>query len=127
MAAKVTYHGGEAKVSTVEELDAVVTRAHEEALKRPSMIELVLDSGDAMAMGLGREVTVLSFVPHTLEPPYFASLGDVSAEGFIDFAYAGQFSEFPRSQAIPVDVGREALRGFFATGNLPQVVAWQEV
>jgi hypothetical protein len=126
MAATLTYHGGTVEVSTVDELGALVTKAQAEG-REPSILELVIDSGAAMSIGLGREMTVLGFVPGSLDPPYYASLGDLAADGFIEFAYGGQFTEFPLSQAIPLEVGIDALLDFFVTGTLSQAVTWQEV
>jgi Immunity protein Imm1 len=127
MAGKVIHAMREVEVFSVEELDSIVDRAHAESRTEPSVLELVLESGDTMSIGIGREITVLSSVASSMDPPYFASLGDASANGFVSFMYGGHVTEFPMSQAIPMSVARAALRDFYVSGGLSDAIEWQQV
>jgi hypothetical protein len=33
--------------------------------------------------------------------------------------------EFPRSEVIAMETGREAMRHFFSTGELPNAIEWE--
>jgi Immunity protein Imm1 len=120
---------GVAEVDSVDELDTLLARLTREAeLTDPFVVELVAGEHGTLAMGVGRPETVLSHTPASGDPPYHASRGDPSAEGFIDFYFQGSYSEYPREQAVPVEVGREAMRRYFdRPDRLPDNVEWQEV
>jgi hypothetical protein len=116
-----------AVVESIDELDHRLAVLTEEAKKRPFMAELIATNGNSLSMGLGREETVLSWVPANNDPPYYASKGNPNAEGTIVFYYSGDWSEFPRWSAVPVPAGWATMREFFQTGERPSTVEWQEV
>jgi hypothetical protein len=78
----------------------------------------------APGIGLGRPETIAVFIPEdTLVPPSIHAVG--SAQGTIVFQYGGEWSEFPRSEVIAMETGREAMRHFFSTGELPNAIEWE--
>jgi Immunity protein Imm1 len=121
---------GENGVSVVDSLKALDQRLDElaaPAKAKPFMAELISPEGNSLALGLGREKSVMSWVSASQDPPYFASKGHVDAEGTIVFYYRGDWSEFPCWSAVPTSTARQAMREFFNTRALPSGVAWEEV
>ena len=118
---------GYAEVESLEALDRLLNYLHTQALEKPFMVELIAARGESLAMGLGRDESVLSWVRGDQNPPYYASKGDATAVGMIVFFYRGAWSEFPRWSAVPLMRAREAMRRFFSTGQMPDNVEWIEV
>lgn len=118
---------GAAIIDSKAELDRHLDELAERATARPFMAELISPEGDSLAVGLGREQSVMSWVSASQDPPYFASKGDPHAEGTVVFHYRGDWSEFPCWSAVPLSAARQAIRDFFTTGKLPSSVAWEEV
>jgi Immunity protein Imm1 len=116
----------EAEIGTVDELDAIVDRLHSEAESQPFVVELVAENGATLSVGLGRPVTVVNYLAESGDPPYLQSLGEDATDELV-FDYRGDWSEYPPESAVPVEVGRQALREFFATGRPPKTLTWQEV
>ena len=114
-------------VVSVVELDALLDDLTEAARAMPFMAELTSDAGDSLAIGLGLDESVASWVSAGGAPPYFASGGDPEADGMIVFFYRGHWSEFPRSSAVPTERAREVLRDFFRLGRRPANFRWVEV
>ena len=123
-----TPDGDGTEVATVEALDALLDRLSAEAEQgRPFMVELTAGNGNLVSMGLGRPESVLSYTPGSLDPPYYASHGGRAGDEVMAFDYAGEPTEFPIRQALPMSAAREALRRFFVTGTLPDNIEWEEV
>jgi hypothetical protein len=120
---------GSAAVETVEELDRELDKLTREAERDdPFVAELVSPEHGTLSIGLGRPETVLSYVPASQDPPYYASRGAGGTDGYVEFFFQGSLSEYPRESAVPIDVGREAMRRFFERPHaLPANVEWQEV
>jgi hypothetical protein len=117
---------GVAEVATLAEMDELIDRLTADSAERPIVVELVSPNGATISIGVGRSVTVVNYVGPTLDPPYLQSLGD-GGDDEVVFFYRGEWSEYPPESAVPVEVGRQALRDFFATGELPSALEWQEV
>ena len=99
----------------------------EKARDEPFLATVVLGNGDGLAIGLGDDETVLAFVAGTGDPPYYVSRGPRETdEPPLDFLYGGEWSEFPRRNAIPVALAREGMRTFVLEGRLPDFVGWEE-
>lgn len=125
--ARLEWTGGDAvEIGSREELDRVVDRLHAEAEDEPFIVELVIDGGGILSVGLGRSETVLSYMGATLDPPYFQTAGG-AGDRPVTFRYRGDWSEFPPDSAVPLEQGRAALREFFSTGRRPDSLVWREV
>jgi len=118
----------ERKVTSLTELDALLDDLHTKHQGDRAVLVTVEspESGDSLAIGVGRDLSVLNYVPGTGDPPYFTSLGNESAKGTIVFHFMGQWSEFSMRNAIPFDQARKAVRFFFETGKLSDKVKWEE-
>lgn len=128
MTARLTWSEHDSvPVRSVKDLDREIDRlTSESARSRPIMVDLELDSGDDLAMGIGQPLSVLNFINASKDPPYFTSVGDPFAEGLIVFYYYGDWSEFPMRNAVPVDLARRAMRHFLQYGELLDIVDWEE-
>jgi hypothetical protein len=118
---------GSRHVATVEELDEELDRLTQQAERdEPFVVELAAPGHGALSMGLGRPETVLAYTAVSLDAPYYASRGEASADGYLEFFYLGSLSEYPREAAVSIDAGREAMRRFFERPDaLPANVEWQ--
>jgi hypothetical protein len=108
------------------ELREVLSELNESAKRGPYIADVTIRRGDTLSVALGRDVSVLSFVSSTLDPPYFASKGRSprAGDGFIDFLYHGAPTQFPEWQAIPYEAAVDATCLFVSQGTLPAVVDW---
>lgn len=84
------------------------------------------DNGATLSIGLGQPLSVVNFVPASLDPPYMQSAGGDSSADEPAFYYRGDYSEFPPESGIPIAQARECLRLYLRTGELPDNIAWQE-
>ncbi len=105
----------------------VLSDLNERAREKPFMAELSNFAGDTLALGLGRDESILSWVAANGDPPYYASKGDEHADGTVVFYYRGTWSEFPRWSAVPIESAFAAMRQFFETEQLPNSITWEEV
>ncbi|WP_285470917.1 Imm1 family immunity protein [Actinoplanes sp. NBRC 101535] len=131
MRAKISWREGEDGhlVSCDEELRYALAEAEQDAGRQPLIAAVTLDDGDSLSIGLGREVSVLSFVGASGMPPYFSSQGRARRrddEGVV-FHYFGHWTGFPPSAALPVEDAVEAVRYFCEHGELSPQVDWVEV
>ena len=127
MNAKLSWAAdGSVLVNSVPELDKVLDTLEEEARSgEPFIVQLILPNGD-MGMGLGENETVLDFISGSEKPPYYSSTGGRGNSNLV-FYYYGSWSEFTPDQAVPLALGREAMRYFLVNGTLAPFVAWVEV
>lgn len=129
--AKIKWRDGEdgCLVSGDEELRHALAEAGQDAAQLALIAEVILDDGACLAIGLGREISVLSYVDATKLPPYLSSQGSARArtcDGVV-FHYYGHLSEFPRSAAVPIAEAVEAVRYFCRHGKLSPLMNWVEV
>ncbi len=124
----------------------VAAAARARDAERPQFVELVLADGQTLGLGVGLDLTVLSYVPADNEPPYFVSRAgapadeadgdeDGDADGDEDdddddddlgFDYGGEWSEFPLGTAVPFDVGVDVFVEFLTTGARSTLIEWEE-
>lgn len=116
---------GETEVASVDELDAVLDGLHNAGLPLLVVVESS-NQGDSLAIGLGRNVSVLNFVCGTGEPASFTSLGLDERDEPVEFNFMGAQSEFPLRNTIPVAVARQALREFIQTGGRTSSITWEQ-
>ncbi len=127
MATVVWGEANEVPVSTVAELDDVLGHVRSEAdVHAPLIVELFLDDGASLSIGLGQPLSVANYVPASLDPPYLQSVADSSGANELAFYYRGDYSEFPPESGIPVEEALAGLRHFLETGRLPENIKWQE-
>jgi hypothetical protein len=124
----VSWDQHEQRLSTAKDVDELLDKIHlDPGSRRPTLVTVTLEgSDDSLAIGLGRDRSVLNYVSGSKNPPYFTSMGDLTAEGSIMFHFANQWSEFPAKLSIPISSAREAMSHFMVTGRLAANVSWVE-
>lgn len=78
----------------------------------------------ALLIGLGGSQSLLSWSGG--DGADLISRGDGPEEPYVAYLFNGHESEFSGTGAIPMEQAREAVRAFFATGERPSAVVWQE-
>jgi len=123
---KIQWNGDcEKEVASLGDLEALLDQLHD----KNQAVMVVVESpanGDSLAIGLGRNVSVLNFVPGAGDPPYFTSLGFDMSEEPIEFNFMGEQSEFPMRNTVSIDVARNAIREFFESGKMASSIEWEE-
>jgi hypothetical protein len=116
------------EIETVHDLEDELNRLSDAAAStRPFIVELTLDNGDMLGIGLGRAESVVTFLPATGMPPYYHARGIASSnEPTLQFDLAGEPTEFPGTQGVPVEQARRALVAFLETGRRAEFLAWVE-
>ncbi|SNY62956.1 Imm1 family immunity protein [Paractinoplanes atraurantiacus] len=116
-------------VTCDEELRWAPAEAEGDAGRRPLIAEVVHENGDSLLVGLGREISVLSYVGASKNPPYFSSRGSSRSQDgeAVVFFYFGHWSEFPASATVSAEEAVEAARFFIECGELSPRVDWVEV
>lgn len=125
-----TIQWGQNEVAVVDSpaaLNDLITRLESEVNRRPIMIDVIAADGRSLALGLGREKSVLSLAGPEGSPPYYASVGDESVKGDITFEYYGQMTHFQLRHAVPISAARIASVQFLSESGLPNAVRWEEV
>lgn len=127
MATVIWKQDAGACVSSVADLDDLLDELSRQAQQdKPLIVEVVAPNGAILSIGLGRPLSVVAFVPSSLDPPYLHSVGGDSSADELAFYFQGAYSELPPESGIPISQARECVRLFFQTGELPQNIAWQE-
>ena len=116
----------EREVGSVEELDRALGELESGAAEDPFLVELFRDDGASLSLGLGRPLTVLDYVPPGLDPPYLQSHSPGASGESLWFRFRGDLSEFPPDAAVPLEIGRGALRHFLESGQLSPALTWRE-
>jgi hypothetical protein len=61
------------------------------------------------------------------EPPYYTTVGDVTAEGHTTFSFEGHDTEIANRYLIPLNLARQVVRSYFLDGSLLPSVEWEEI
>ena len=122
-----------ADVSTVEELDAVLTSIAEQAEGgRAVAVQLFMNSGIGLCIVVGGDVSLASFYSEHGGPLVVNVCGQLPEEEIgrddeiVIFSYEGEYSEVLRRECVPVAMAHEAMRLFFVTGQRPDNLMWDE-
>jgi Immunity protein Imm1 len=114
-------------VSSTEELERELDRLERRGREGdPFIVELVEPSAGTLGIGVGRDESVASFNRADGEPPYYVSAGNGDGAEELVFYYQGTWSGFGPESAVPAARARAAMASFFATGELPDDIAWTE-
>jgi len=112
--------------TSCEEVEEFLDRLEKEVLGQvPVLVQIENESTrDTLKVGVGGPQSVLDYVPGSLDPPYYASLGDIGAQGSLMFRFQGEATEIPAKNAVARDLAREAVRFFCATGKRSPALEW---
>jgi hypothetical protein len=114
------------QIKTWEEANALIERAASQS-GHPFMMEFFSpDSGQSLALGIGRNSTVVTY-QHSLDPPYFISLGDREALGTEWFRYGGEETEYLASNLVSTNKGMDALKQFVINRIQPGNLEWERL
>ena len=115
-------------VASLEDVEILLDKIHRESFGDAAQLAIVESqiNGDSLTIGLGSDISVLSFIPGDSNPPYLVSVGEVQGEDVIVFRLMGDWSEFPLKNGIPIQVARAAMRVFCRTGTLSESVQWEQ-
>lgn len=119
--------GDVAVVDSAEAFDELLARLQTLACRHPFLIDLIASDGRSLVLGLGRDKAVLSLAGPEGSPPYFASIGDESAEGDMSFNYHGEPTDFRLCHVVPILAARMAATQFLSEPELPEAVRWVEI
>jgi len=113
--------------SSPAELDAILDDLHTKCDRNQPILAAVESiNGDTLTIGLGSELSLLSFVQGNGKPPYLSSVGNCHEDGVSVFYYMGEWTEIPKRRLIPLPLARQAMRSFIVTGKIPNNVNWEE-
>jgi hypothetical protein len=117
----------ERKVNEFAEAMSLFREVDASSRDHPTMVEFENANGGAIAIGAGRDVTVIT-AQHSLDPPYFTS----QAKGASDddeylFLYAGENTPYPGSSVVPKKDGVRALEHFLRSGQLDPDLEWEQL
>jgi hypothetical protein len=118
----------ERQAASIRDVDRILDELHADFANRdPQLVTVELnETGDSLAIGLGRDRSVLNYVSGSKDPPYFTSTGELEMGEPIAFRFGGEWSEFPMRSSIPTPSARQAMRHFCATGKLSSAVQWEQ-
>ncbi|AUX38437.1 MULTISPECIES: Imm1 family immunity protein [Sorangium] len=116
------------QLSSISDLEHLLDELHATFSQTdPTLVTVELsESGDSIAIGLGRERSVLNYIKGDKNPPYFTSKGDLDLDDGITFRFGGNWSEFPMRNSISTPIAREAIRFFCSRGGLTKAIEWEQ-
>jgi hypothetical protein len=114
----------EQSVASVEDLDSLLDKLH--AQGKPVMAVVEFTTGDSLAIGLGRSLSVLNFVLASSVPLSYTSLGSHCGDETIQFDFMGSISEFAIKNVVPTEVARSAMREFVESGQVSSKLEWEQ-
>ncbi|WP_437837718.1 Imm1 family immunity protein [Sorangium sp. So ce1153] len=112
------------QVKSVRELDAILDQLAEQAKDYGMIVQATHLNGSVLALGLGREETVLTFFDQ--HGKSFTSVGDRNREDYLAFEFGGDVSEMMGAKAVPISAARSAARAFFECGEIPEQINWEQ-
>ena len=112
-------------ITDVGQLRRRLSAIHEDAMAEPAFVMLTAPDGACLAVGLGRELSALSYTAPGGWPAKHV-VGDEAVKGLIDYKFFGHFSEIPAREAIPVEQAMEAAVEFFVSGRLSEGLEWED-
>lgn len=96
--------------------------------QQPALVEFYNpDTGNALAVGVGRQDTVFTYQA-SLDPPYFVSAaeGETAADDVVVFCYNNEANEYLLRNVVPKTLVPLVVRQFFAAPTaLPTGVKWE--
>ena len=94
-----------------------------EAGETPPLVSLIAPEGGALTIGVGREYSVVNYIPSVDEPDWI-SRGTLDPDESPVFYFHGHYSELAPGSAVSVDEAVEAMLRFFRTGRRPENLEW---
>ncbi len=104
-------------------LDALIDRVQTETREHrvSAMVQMNIrgiEHFPVVSAGLGQTVGFL----HYLAEDAGRTIGDGDPDATVEYTYCGSLNEIPADSEVPIDVVRQGLHEFMATGTRPSVV-----
>ena len=93
----------------------------------PTMVEFDSSPGPSIAVGAGRDVTVIT-AQDSDDPPYFTTMArrQLTPQDLM-FMYAGENTPYPAHSMVPKADGVRALERFLRSGELDPDLEWEQL
>ena len=115
------------QVDSVSGVERVLDRLHQRYRSGdPTLVTVERNDGGSLSIGLGADVSVLTYVRSDKNPPYYVSSGGTDEDEVMSFRFGGDLSEYPIRNALPISAARAAMTCFCETGALSNDVSWEE-
>lgn len=110
----IAWNQHELQAASVPDVERILDELHEKfADDDPQLVTVQSgETGDSLAIGIGRDRSILNYVSGSKDPPYFTSTGELEVDEPIAFRFGGEWSEFPMRSSVPSLVARKAMRHF---------------
>lgn len=120
----VSWNNRMEDVASLDDVECLLDSIHRETFLGEAPLVTVERQlgGNSLTIGLGRDVSILSYIPGDSNPPYLVSVGELQGDEVIVFRFMGDWSEFPLKNGLPIAVARAAMRYFCRTGKLSESV-----
>lgn len=124
----IAWNQHELQAASALDVERILDELHEKfADDDPQLVTVQSEeTGASLAIGLGRERSVLNYVSGSKDPPYFTSTGELDVDEPIAFRFGGEWSEFPMRSSVPSGVARQAMKHFCMTGKLSPDIQWEQ-
>jgi len=113
-------------------LDAVLDAWHRDHRESGLLAMIKTPHGDCLGIGLGRERSVLGWIP--ADQSASAVVGNLVSSGeiaeqdpLISYLFEGHFCEYSLRETVPMALARAAVTYFFIHGLLPPMIRWREL
>lgn len=125
----VTWDDSREEAASIDAVELILDRLHRrfQQADEATLVTVERPGGAALSIGLGSDASVLNHVRSDGDPPYHTSVGGDEGDETFWFSYHGSPSEFPQRQIVPIATARGVMRRFCETGELADVIAWEEV
>jgi hypothetical protein len=113
------------EIANTDQLRQRLVQLHEQAKLNPVFAVLNASDGSTLAIGLGRELSVLSYTAPEGWPAKHIQ-GDIANEGLVTYKFFGHFTEMPARYAVAVADAVEVVVDLFDAGRLSEKLLWDE-
>jgi hypothetical protein len=114
---------GRLPVADAKQLRTQLTQLHESNRAAPAIVMLNAPDGACLCIGLGHALASLSWIAPGGWPAKHV-VGTDGTEGLLPYSCAGQYTEIPAGQAVPIEQAISVALEFFESGRLSEGVEW---
>jgi hypothetical protein len=126
---KVIWNEASLTIQTADLVISWLLSLHQETLGN-SPILVTVEAGekaDSLSIGIGADLSVLSYVAGNGDPPYYISVASERDDESRWFLFGGSMSEYSVRNCVPLEDAWNAMRVFCETGKLADTIQWEEV
>ena len=96
------------------------------SLPTPAMVEFFDATGRAIALGVGRQKTIVTY-QDSIDPPYYISQGDADNDESVFFQYGGEETEYLGQNVVELQPALNAIRDFFRSSSIYSGLEWERL